>query len=165
MPALLGGELLVHLQGRISSKRSMTAWLSEPSVSTAPACCSARPGRCRPEVARSWGRSRPRWRARRVHEVGAGEVRGVDDRRQRPEGAGVVQEAGGRDAVRRQAGVVLGDLLGQVRVERAAAAATTVGSSSRGTARTEWIAAPIRVRSSSFSCATRSAQAAADRSL
>ena len=66
---------------RISSNRSITAWLSLPSVSRQPASCSRRPGRCRRRGRARWsGRSR-RWcgvsPSRR--DVVVGEVGGVHD--------------------------------------------------------------------------------------
>ena len=58
-----------------------------------------------------------------------------------PSSAVVVEQPGRGDAVRRQAGVVLGDLLGEVDVQRRPRPPRRRGSWSRGTARTEWIAA------------------------
>ncbi len=53
-------------------------------------------------------------------DVAGGEVRGVHHRAARAQGARLVQQSGRGDAVRGQARLVLGGLLGQVRVQRRA---------------------------------------------
>ena len=74
----------------------------------------------------------------------------------------VGEQLGRRAAVRGQAGLVLGPLLGQVHVQRRARrsrAGDGRRAASAGTARTEWIAAPTpRVRRRRSSASTRSAQ-------
>ena len=108
---------------RISSNRSMTAWLSLPRVSRPPASCSRRAG------------PMPSPRSRSVvgqmqtlvpvvpssSTSSLGQVRRVHDRGVRSEQVGLVQQPGRGDAVRREAVVVLGDLLGEVDVQRRSA--------------------------------------------
>ena len=94
---------------RISSNRSMTAWLSEPRVSGLP-CVVELPARADAvaEVALGGGAEAgvgPR--VAEVLDVVVGQVRGVHGAGQRAEDAVVGEQLGGRGAVRRDAGVVL----------------------------------------------------------
>ena len=102
----------------------MTAWLSLPMRE--PAAGLGQPPR-RPDAVGEVALGR-----RGDADVGAGaaeqrdvvvgQVGGVHDRRARSEQPLVVEQPGRRDAVRRQAGLVLGDLLGEVDVQRRPAA-------------------------------------------
>ena len=79
----------------------------------------------------------------------------------------VGEQLGRRAAVLRDTRLVLGHLLGEVDVQRGVvlrAQAPTMGIWSAGTARTEWIAAPMTTPglSSRRNCAVLTAQASAD---
>jgi hypothetical protein len=107
---------------RISSNRSMTAWLSEPRVSGLPASCR-RPARADAvaEVALGGGAEAGEGTGgAEVADVVVGQVGRVHGTGQRPEHAVVGEQLRGGGAVRRDAGVVLRGLLRQVHVERLA---------------------------------------------
>ena len=134
-------------RARISSNGSTTAWLSLPRHSGTPAVASAPAGpipspRSRSVVGQKQARvpvrarratsSSVRWVA--CTAVVAG-----------PSAPAVVQERGRGAAVGGEAGGVLVGLLGEVDVQRPVPAhSATTGRAARGTARTEWIAAPTR---------------------
>ena len=100
---------------------------------------------------------RPRRAARRPSSVTCVAWTAVKRSRQR---AGVGEQRGRRAAVRGQALLVLGRLLGDVRVQRPLRAPTRrrPRADSGSTARTLWIAAPTRAAGPLGSASTRSAQ-------
>ena len=108
---------------RISSNGSITAWLSLPSVIRQPACCSRAGGTdAVGEVALGGGRDADVGAGGAEQlDVVVGEVGRVHDRGVGAEEVRLVQQPGRGDAVRREAGLVLGDLLGEVHVQRRAA--------------------------------------------
>ncbi len=104
---------------RISSKRSITAWLSEPRVSRAPASASARLGPTPSPRSRSVvGQKDTKARASPSSETSSSvEVGGVHADVSRAQETVVGEQPGRADAVRREAPVVLRDLLGEVHVQ------------------------------------------------